>query len=416
MTLLRPAAPRDRSPGGGARASVLALVLLACQGATSPSSAGRVGPHAALASPFREVPSSEILDTRAPQPAGASDPALDSLLQRCGPGDRALHRAARRLLEPDLENDRLDTASITFAVRTAGGPYVYPRALRITQPVYDLAQLEQHLQSWLDRFPALETRRCGVSAETSSARGFALAMVTAQSHARLMPLPSRIDPGEKIELLAELFKPATHAELTVLGPRGTPRQLSVLLSGSAVVSTFYLDDPGTHRLQLMVDAEGGPAAALEAWVGVDQPLPGRPDAERAPGETAPGPQQSPNEAMLAMIDAARRSEGVPPLVRRRELDQIAEAHAAQMKRSRKMAHDLGNGHALWRVEAAQLSATDVGENLARAPSLVQAHRAIWRSPSHRSNLLAPHFDSVGIGVARDPRGEWWVCQLLADMD
>jgi uncharacterized protein YkwD len=41
-----------------------------------------------------------------------------------------------------------------------------------------------------------------------------------------------------------------------------------------------------------------------------------------------------------------------------------------------------------------------------------AQRALWASPSHRENLLFPSFDLVGIGVAPDPDGTLWVCQVF----
>ena len=53
-----------------------------------------------------------------------------------------------------------------------------------------------------------------------------------------------------------------------------------------------------------------------------------------------------------------------------------------------------------------------GENVARADTLLRAHRALWGSPSHRGNLLHPRFKQVGIGIAQSPEGTIWVCQVF----
>jgi hypothetical protein len=46
---------------------------------------------------------------------------------------------------------------------------------------------------------------------------------------------------------------------------------------------------------------------------------------------------------------------------------------------------------------------------------VRAHRALWASPSHRSNLLDARFTAIGVGVARDEQdGSSWICETFAD--
>lgn len=79
-----------------------------------------------------------------------------------------------------------------------------------------------------------------------------------------------------------------------------------------------------------------------------------------------------------------------------------------------MAHDLGEGNPVWRVQDAGILSRMTGENLAHATTLGRAHRSIYESPSHRNNLLAPYFDEVGIGVAQDADGSFWICELFVD--
>ena len=62
--------------------------------------------------------------------------------------------------------------------------------------------------------------------------------------------------------------------------------------------------------------------------------------------------------------------------------------------------------------AAGLSANEIGENVAEASSIEACHRAVWRSASHRENLLSRRFREVGIGVARGKNGGTFVVQLF----
>ncbi|HEY6724148.1 MAG TPA: CAP domain-containing protein, partial [Polyangiaceae bacterium] len=237
----------------------------------------------------------------------------------------------------------------------------------------------------------------------------------ADARANLEPLPTRVDPGTRLHFQAQLLVPSTQATLVVLGPQGPPQELRTTLAGDRVEASFFLDTPGLHQIQLMVDDAGGPGAAVEAWVGVGRALPARVDAEAAPGEGVGIDPSEPERALLEMANVARAAEGLPALTTDPRLAALAHHHAEAMHASGRLEHDLGDGNPRWRLEAEGLLATTAGENLARAPSLARAHRAIWASPSHRANLLNPHFDKVGIGVARSVSGDWWVCELLADL-
>jgi uncharacterized protein YkwD len=86
-----------------------------------------------------------------------------------------------------------------------------------------------------------------------------------------------------------------------------------------------------------------------------------------------------------------------------------------MRRHGHAVHDAGDGSPDERVRAAGVTVSLVGENVARAASATLAHRALWASPSHRSNLLEPNYQVVGIGVVRDEDGTVWVSELFAKL-
>src|SRR6185437_16214701 len=133
----------------------------------------------------------------------------------------------------------------------------------------------------------------------------------------------------------------------------------------------------------------------------------------APGESAAAHVADDDDAMLRMINAARASESLLPLVRDAELDKLARAHSQDMLKAHLVAHDVGNGDVLTRANAAGVVAHRLGENVAMADTLENAHRALWASPSHRSNLLQELFNHVGVGVVRAPDGTVWVTEMFS---
>ena len=168
-------------------------------------------------------------------------------------------------------------------------------------------------------------------------------------------------------------------------------------------------------VQLLADVAGGPRTVLEAALYADAKPPTSFFGDAAPGEPSePITSGDLHEALLAMINRARESEGSPALARETALDSIAQRHAELMLKAKRVAHDVGDGLPTARVEATGLAVLAAGENVAHALDLTRAHRALWASPAHRENLLQPRFDRVGIGVVRDPDGSIWVCEVFAD--
>jgi uncharacterized protein YkwD len=135
-------------------------------------------------------------------------------------------------------------------------------------------------------------------------------------------------------------------------------------------------------------------------------------ASAVPGESAASADVPAPAALLQMLNAARQGERLAPLRAHPELQKVAQAHAQAMLDAARVAHDLGTGDPAERVSERGLVLSITGENVARADTLVRAHRALWASPSHRGNMLHSRFTHAGIGVAVDPDGGHWVCEVF----
>jgi uncharacterized protein YkwD len=277
-----------------------------------------------------------------------------------------------------------------------------------------LTRAETRLPEWLESFPAVGDRRCGVAAIREPGGRQVVVALVADVLADMEPLPTVVATGAWLDLRVRLLTPASAVQVVVLGPRGRPFAVPSTKEGDLVRARVRADHAGLWLVQTLATVTGGPRPVAEALIHADvEPKPEFAGRE-APGEGAGATIQDPGAALLAMVNAARASEGAPALSRSKQLDALALEHAEAMRQAGRIAHDLGGGDPAQRVRAAGLDVAAAGENLAHALDPARAHRALWASPSHRENLLLDRFDQVGLGVARDEDGTVWVCELFAD--
>lgn len=142
----------------------------------------------------------------------------------------------------------------------------------------------------------------------------------------------------------------------------------------------------------------------------------------------------------AAVNSARRAEGLPALAFDPALAAVAAVHSADMAARGFFAHASPEGlRSRDRVEAAAYPFRRLGENLYRGSAydrIVRTRtprgesvRYEWRdvdvqaahvvrqwlaSPGHRRNLLSPHFETHGVGVAPGPDHTWYVTQNLVE--
>jgi uncharacterized protein YkwD len=341
-----------------------------------------------------------------------SDPLAREALARCGEGEAGLQAAADLALEHALRGEPLPGAdALAFAQRASGEPHPWARAWAASAKVLSGEAALMRLDSWLAEDRAPGPRRCAVAAGAAGGSQ-ALALVAVRALADLDPLPTRARTGQWLTLAARLRVSAEGASVLILGPGGTTRRVPAWLDGPVLRARFALDRPGGFVVQVLATTSAGPRPVAEARVFADVEPPPRDPSPPAPGEeTAAGAAD--DQALAAMLAAARDSAGELPLVRDPRLDALARDHAQRMMAVRALAHDAGDGDPADRLRAAGLTAAAVGENVAHDATVAGAHRALWGSPSHRANMTRRDFDRVGLAVVRDGDGGVWVVETFA---
>lgn len=116
------------------------------------------------------------------------------------------------------------------------------------------------------------------------------------------------------------------------------------------------------------------------------------------------------------INEVRAGQGLMRLARDPALDAVARAHSEDMAARHYMAHETPEGltppDRMKRagVTGYTLAGENVGTTTRPDPNreIVDAWLA---SPVHRDNVLAPVFNSTGVGIARGADGTWYYTQL-----
>lgn len=349
------------------------------------------------------------LMTRSPQPAPLP---RDELGRTCSKHDAALDRVAAFVAARETGGAPADAEMVTDAMRAEGAPYVWPHLWLLSG---------QHLGedgparfgAWLATLPRVGELRCGSALASRTGREVAAA-VAVDVLADLEELPTNARPGTWLDVRAHMRVPTSAAEVLVLGPRGAPHGAPTSFDGSNVRARVNVDRDGPWLVQVLATVEGGPRPVAEAVVFGGASPATLVQSRPAPGEEAARGLPAP-EALAAMVNGARASEGLAALGRDPRLDRIAQAHAETMRDAHRLAHEGSDGTPASRLEQAGVRADAVGENVAHAADVERAHRTLWRSPSHRSNLLEAHFDALGVGAARDTDDTVWVCEVFAGL-
>jgi uncharacterized protein YkwD len=103
--------------------------------------------------------------------------------------------------------------------------------------------------------------------------------------------------------------------------------------------------------------------------------------------------------MLMLVNRERTSRGLRALTINEKAREVARAYSRDMFARGFFSHIDPEGRSPFkRMEEGGVEFIAAGENLALAPTLIQAHTGLMNSPGHRANILTPDYGTVGIGV------------------
>ena len=169
---------------------------------------------------------------------------------------------------------------------------------------------------------------------------------------------------------------------------------------------------GAGAAFVVLAGSAGAATCLPALVACSAPettTTSVPPPDPAPPPAPPPRQPTPDEArarLVAQVNAERVGRGLGELAVRDDVTAIARAWSDAMARAGTLSHD----DAYFTADShRRLGAQLLGENVARAPDIDVAHRALMASEHHRDNILDARFTAIGVG-ATFVDGTWWITE------
>jgi uncharacterized protein YkwD len=120
------------------------------------------------------------------------------------------------------------------------------------------------------------------------------------------------------------------------------------------------------------------------------------------------------KTLLDLTNAERAKEKLPPLTANPLLFRAARAHSANMARKGEMKHVLDGKTPNDRLDDVGYDWRKCGENIAQSDgaSLQEIVKGWMESKAHREHILEPAFTEIGVGIARDDKGDVYYTQVF----
>ncbi|AEF92974.1 Sporulation uncharacterized protein YkwD [Desulfotomaculum nigrificans CO-1-SRB] len=180
--------------------------------------------------------------------------------------------------------------------------------------------------------------------------------------------------------------------------------------GLVIADTSY----GKLCVQLLAYKQETQAQPAPRPAPAPQPAPApasQPEPTPAPApQPAPTPAPAPQPAsfmnklqqqVVDLVNAERAKYGLPPLVAKQDLTNVAQLKAQDMYQNKYFSHTSPTyGSPFDMMRKYGISYTYAGENIAMGQTTAQQVMNDWmNSEGHRANILNPNYTEIGVGVA-----------------
>ena len=108
-----------------------------------------------------------------------------------------------------------------------------------------------------------------------------------------------------------------------------------------------------------------------------------------------------------MVNMERKKNSVHPLTRKNELDSVARWHAENMANENRLHH---TGPSELQAKVGR-PCRIIGKNVSKGESVRAIHKKMMDSKSDVRNMLDSRYVQFGMGTARGPEGDLFLCQV-----
>ena len=116
--------------------------------------------------------------------------------------------------------------------------------------------------------------------------------------------------------------------------------------------------------------------------------------------------------ILSLTNQFRKSEGMPVLIMKQQLNELAQKHSADMANGRVAFGHAGFGGREAKAQREIKGVYSFAENVAYGVNSANEVVTMWKnSPGHRRNMLGP-YKYIGIGTAKDSKGQIYFTEVF----
>jgi uncharacterized protein YkwD len=218
----------------------------------------------------------------------------------------------------------------------------------------------------------------------------------------LEPVPRQLPHEGRAPVTGKLLGAFTTPHLYVTDPRGGARTLAAESNGARFRADLRCDrGDGPYKVEVFGTDAAGPRvlANFPVYCGAAPPA----VFAGAAGYSAGSLDTKQSEARLfELVNRDRRAAGLPPLLADPALAAVAREHSMDMLQNHFVGHvSPTTGGPGDRVTRAGLTFTRLLENVGRNSSVEELEIGLMASPGHRSAILDPRAERLGVGVIVD---------------
>lgn len=186
-------------------------------------------------------------------------------------------------------------------------------------------------------------------------------------------------------------------ELINMGSSGSYFGSSTIESGSNFTLTYTPKTSGRYILEIN-DIEGRAVLNHPVYIGSMPLIPDYFDLYTRQYFTGTLDLSDAREELLKLINEIRTNGGLDTIVMEKNLNELAQAHSANMKATNFNGHYNNENQTPEDRRLEKGIPNPVGENVVHDTSIRFAHEALMRSPGHREQVIDPKYTKVGLGI------------------
>lgn len=122
------------------------------------------------------------------------------------------------------------------------------------------------------------------------------------------------------------------------------------------------------------------------------------------------------QKLFELTNAERKKEDLPPLKANPVLCQVGRKHSQNMAKQEKLDHVLDCKTPFDRLDDAKYDYQNGAENVAMSadePAMADIFKLWMDSELHRKNILSAKYTEIGLGIAKNAKGEVYCTQVFA---